>query len=73
MLMERITLFFFVVIQAVLMSACSDVQQETKDDILLKEFVLVMNEKYYHATLDQETKEGRVGLIEYGSYISDVE
>ena len=73
MLMKRIILFFFVMMQAALMSACADVQQETTDDFLLKEFVLVMNEKYYHATLDQETKEGRVGLIEYGSYISDVE
>lgn len=52
---------------------CSETGAVSADGSLLKEFVLVMNGKYYYANIDSEAREGRVGMIEYGSYISDVE
>ena len=72
-IMRKVLLATVMFISVMACQACSDTANTIVDNTLLKEFVLYMNGKYYHATLDQEKKEGRVGLIEYGSYISAVE
>ena len=62
-----------ILILALLATACVKNEGEIKkEEPLLKDFALKVNELSYHANLDAENGTATIGVIEYGGYVSGV-
>lgn len=56
-----------------LLASCTEVDGVSHNDPMLKDFALEVNGLQYHATLDRVSHRARIGVIEYGAYVSGVE
>lgn len=68
--MNRILFILFVLVGG--LAACNPVKEQAAEDYPLKAFSLVVGDRNYHAEIDQESREARIGAIKFGGEVLNV-